>query len=138
MARNIRLDIVTPQRVAYSSDVNMVIARTSSGDIGVLPGHAPLIAGLEIWPLRIALDEGEAQVAVGGGFIEVQPDKVTILANSAELASEIDVERAEASKKRAEGRLKSGEVIDTERAEIALKRAVVRLKVAEYGKHHKF
>ncbi|MCE5286553.1 MAG: F0F1 ATP synthase subunit epsilon [Pelosinus sp.] len=137
MAKKIRLDIVTPERVAYSADVNMVIARTSSGDIGVLPGHAPLIAGLQIAPFRILLDEGEAQIALSGGFIEVQPEKVTLLANTAELAEEIDVERAENSKKRAESRLKSGEAIDAERAEIALRRAVVRLKVAEYGKHPK-
>jgi F-type H+-transporting ATPase subunit epsilon len=115
----------------------MLIARTSSGDIGVLPGHAPLIAGLQISSLRIVLDEGEAQIALGGGFIEVQPEKVTLLANSAELSEEIDVERAEAAKMRAESRLKSSEAVDLGRAEIALRRAVVRLKVAEYGKHHK-
>lgn len=137
MARKIRLDIVTPERVAYSADINMVVARTSSGDIGVLPGHAPLIAGLQIAPLRMLFDEGEVQIAIGGGFIEVQPEKVTILASSAELSEEIDVERAEAAKKRAETRLKSGETIDAERAEVALRRAVVRLKVADYGKHHK-
>jgi F-type H+-transporting ATPase subunit epsilon len=115
----------------------MVIARTSSGDIGVLPGHAPLIAGLQIAPLRILLDEGEAQIALGGGFIEVQPEQVTLLANSAELATEIDIARAQAAKSRAENRLKSGEAVDLGRAEVALRRAVVRLKVAEYGKHHK-
>jgi F-type H+-transporting ATPase subunit epsilon len=137
LARKIRLDIVTPERVAYSADVNMVIARTSSGDIGVMPGHAPLIAGLQIAPLRILLDEGEAQIALGGGFIEVQPEHVTLLANSAELATEIDIARAQAAKSRAENRLKSGEAVDLGRAEVALRRAVVRLKVAEYGKHHK-
>lgn len=137
MARKIRLDIVTPERVAFSAEVNMVIARSSAGDIGILPGHAPLIAGLEIAPLRLMTDEGEAQIALSGGFIEVQPEKVTLLANSAELAEEIDIERAEAAKKRAEGWLKGSEEFDAKRAEIALRRAVVRLRVADYGKHHK-
>ncbi len=81
MAKKIRLDIVTPERVAYSNAVNMVIARTTSGDIGILPGHAPLLAGLVDWPLIILNDDGEAQMLVGGGFIEVQPEKVTILAS---------------------------------------------------------
>ncbi|BBB91531.1 MAG TPA: F0F1 ATP synthase subunit epsilon [Methylomusa anaerophila] len=130
MANKIRLDIVTPERMVYSEDVNMVIARATDGDLGVLPGHVPLIAGLDIWPLRILQDEGEAQVAVCGGFIEVRPQKITILAGCAELPGEIDIERAEAAKERAEARLKSqGPDIDVLRAESALRRAIVRLKV---------
>jgi F-type H+-transporting ATPase subunit epsilon len=134
MARQIRLDIITPEKVAYSSDVNMVIARTVEGDIGVLPGHAPLIAPLDLWPLRIQTGEEEMRISVCGGFIEVQPEKVTVLGNCAELPEEIDVKRALAAKERAENRLKQREGIDVNRAELALKRALVRLSVSESGK----
>lgn len=135
MANKIRLDIVTPERIVYSEDVNMVIARATDGDIGILPGHAPLVAGMDIWPLRILQDEGERQISVCGGFIEVRPEKVTILASCAELPDEIDVKRAEASKARAENRIKTAAPdIDMARAEAALRRALVRLRVAESGK----
>jgi len=134
MANKIRLDIVTPDRMVYSEDVNMVIARATDGDLGILPGHAPLIAGLEIWPLRIQTDEGENLFSVCGGFIEVRPQKITVLAGCAELPEEIDIDRAESAKERAERRLKEAEGatdIDVRRAEVALKRALVRLRVAE-------
>lgn len=134
MANKIRLDIVTPDRMVYSEDVNMVIARATDGDLGILPGHAPLIAGLEIWPLRIQTDEGEQLFSVCSGFIEVRPQKITVLAGCAELPEEIDVKRAESAKERAERRLKEADGssdIDVRRAEVALKRAMVRLKVAD-------
>ncbi|WP_373325479.1 F0F1 ATP synthase subunit epsilon [Sporomusa paucivorans] len=130
MANKMRLDIVTPDRMVYSEDVTMVIARATDGDLGILPGHAPLIAGLTVWPLRIKNEEGEQQLSVCGGFIEVRPEKVTILATCAELPEEIDIKRAEAAKERAESRLKGGQDIDVERAEMALRRAMTRLRVA--------
>ena len=131
MANTIRLDIVTPDRMVYSEDVSMVIARATDGDLGILPGHAPLIAGLDIWPLRIRKDESEEMLSISGGFIEVRPQKVTILASCAELPAEIDVQRAESAKERAEFRLKGTPDIDVHRAEVALKRAMMRLRVAE-------
>jgi len=134
MANKIRLDIVTPDRMVYSEDVNMVIARATDGDLGILPGHAPLIAGLEIWPLRIQTDEGEQLFSVCSGFIEVRPQKITVLAGCAELPEEIDIKRAESAKERAERRLKEAggsSDVDVRRAEVALKRAMVRLKVAD-------
>jgi F-type H+-transporting ATPase subunit epsilon len=134
MAKTIRLDIVTPEKLAYSAEVSMVIARTTAGDIGILPGHAALIAALAIWPLRVITDGDEIEIAMCGGFIEVQPEKITILANCAELANEIDVDRAETAKERAEKRLRNGDA-DVARAEVALKRAMVRLRVAEHSKH---
>jgi len=135
MANMIRLDIVTPERIVYSEDVNMVIARTTVGDIGVLPGHIPLVAGLPIWPLRILRDEGEIQLSVCSGFIEVRPEKVTILAACAELPEEIDIARAEAAKQRAETRLQqTDQELDMKRADAALRRAMVRLQVAEQDK----
>lgn len=136
MAKTIQLDIVTPEKMAYSAEVSMIIARTTAGDIGILPGHAALIAALGIWPLRIITDGEEMQISMCGGFIEVQPEKVTILANCAELADEIDIERAEMAKVRAEGHLRNKDS-DFARAEVALKRAMVRLKVAEHSKRHK-
>ena len=134
MANKIRLDIVTPDRMVYSEDVNMVIARATDGDLGILPGHAPLIAGLEIWPLRIQTDEGEHLFSVCGGFIEVRPQKITVLAGCAELPEEINIDRAESAKDRAERRLKEAEGssnIDVRRAEVALKRAIMRIRVVE-------
>lgn len=135
MAKKIKLDIVSPERLVYTADVNMVIARTTAGDIGILPGHAPLVAGLQIWPLRILDDEGELQISVCSGFIEVQPEKITVLAACAELPEEIDVNRAEEAKARAEGRLKeardSRNDIDAARAEAALQRALLRIRVRD-------
>jgi len=135
MAKKIRLDIVTPEKVAYSEDVGMVIARTIAGDVGILPGHAPLLAALAIAPLRIITDEVEMQISMCGGFIEVQPEKITILANCAELPDEIDIARAEAAKQRAESRLQgSKDTIDVARAQAALQRAIVRLTVTKQHK----
>ena len=135
MAKKIRLDIVTPEKVAYSDDVSMVIARTTGGDVGILPGHAPLIAALVIWPLRIMIDEEEKEMTMCGGFIEVQPDKITILANCSELPEDIDVARAQVAKERAENRLRDQkENIDIARAEAALRRALIRLTVAQHKK----
>jgi F-type H+-transporting ATPase subunit epsilon len=135
VANTIRLDIVTPERIVYSDSVNMVIARATDGDLGILPGHAPLVAGMDVWPLRVLKDDGERQISVCGGFIEVRPDKVTILASCAELPDEIDVKRAEAARSRAEGRIKdAGPDIDMARAEAALRRAIIRLRVAESGR----
>ena len=129
------LRIITPDRVFYENQVKMVEFNTTEGEIGVLPGHIPLIAGLQIWPLRVLTDEGEKEIALCGGFIEVQPEKVTILAPCAEMPENIDVARAQAARERAEIRLKTAPAdMDMERAELALKRAMMRLKVAEDSK----
>lgn len=133
MAKTLRLDIVTPERVVYSNDnVSMVIARAIDGELGILPNHAPLITALEIAPLRIKYDdETETQISLGGGFMDVQDNQVVILANVAEVADEIDLKRAEAAKERAEDRLQNvNEFTDVQRAELALRRALVRIKVA--------
>lgn len=137
MAKTIRLDIVTPEKIALSEDVTMVVARATDGDLGILPGHAPLIAGLDIWPVRVMQEGGELQISVTGGFIEVQPEKITILAGTAELPEQIDRQRAQLAKERAEERLKS-KAADTDmlRAEAALRRALVRLRVAEGNGRH--
>lgn len=125
-----QLDIVTPERKVYSDEVDMVITRAAEGDIGILPKHAPLVSPLKATAVRIKKDGEEELVAVSGGFLEVRPDKVTILAETAELPEEIDVNRAEAAKARAEERIARGEG-DIKRAELALARAKTRLQVAK-------
>jgi len=128
-----RLQIVTPERTVYSKEeVKMVITHAAEGDIGILPNHAPFISPLEPTIVRVKLDENrEEKIFVSGGFLEVRSNQVTILAEAAELPSEIDIERAQAAKERAEKRLKQKENIDAVRAEMALKRALNRLKVKE-------
>ncbi|BCU83257.1 ATP synthase epsilon chain [Polycladomyces abyssicola] len=127
----IQLDIVTPERKVFSDEVEMVITRAAEGDIGILPKHAPFVSPLDVTVVRIKKDGNERQVAVSRGFLEVRPEKVTVLAEAAELAEEIDVERAKAAKERAERRLAEGSPdIDRARAEYALRRAENRLNVA--------
>lgn len=136
MPKTVRLDVITAERSVYSDDVSMVIARATDGDIGVLPNHVPLIAGLVPFPVRIKKeDAAEEKIFVSGGFLEVQPDKVSILATAAELATEIDLERAQSALERAKKRLAEREEgIDLERAERALLRASVRIMVAARGR----
>lgn len=129
----LRVEIVTQERVAYAGDVDMVIAQGAEGVLGILPHHAPLITALVPGELRLKRGAEEEIFAIGGGFMEVLPDRVTVLADSAERAEEIDIARAEAARRRAEARLqgRSQEEVDFAQAEAALHRAMVRLKVAE-------
>lgn len=125
------LTVVTPQRRVFQESVNMIVVRTTEGDIGVLPGHTPLVAPLEIGAMSIKTPVGERQAAVNGGFLEVTPEQVIILAESAEMAEEIDVNRAEEARVRALERLDKKQAdVDFARAQAALQRAVVRLRVA--------
>lgn len=128
-----KLNIVTPDGPAFEGDVEMVSVKAKSGELGVLPGHVPTVAPLEINVVRIKKQGGSTEkVAVNGGFIEIRKDQVNILAPSAELAEDIDVERARASKERAEKRLQQAKQddVDHKRAEFALKRAINRLDAA--------
>lgn len=135
----LRLDIVTQERLAYSGEVDMVIAPGIDGVLGILPHHAPLITALVPGELRVKRGAEEEIFAIGGGFMEVLPDRVTVLADSAERAEEIDIERALAARRRAEARLqgRTQEQVDFARAEAALHRAIVRLKVAESRRHRR-
>lgn len=122
------LEIVTPERLVYTEQVNSISVRGSEGDLGILPGHLPLVTPLNIAPIRIKIGGQTEVIAVNGGFLEVRKDKVVILAESAERSEEIDVERARAARERAELRLQSKqEQIDHHRAEVALQRALNRL-----------
>lgn len=128
-----QLEIVTPEKKLYSGQVAMTIAKAKTGEIGIMAGHTPLVTSLGVGPVRIQQEGQEHLIAVIGGFMEVQPDKVVILAETAELAEEIDLERAKAAKERAEKMLRSGgEDIDFRRAEMALLRALTRLRVKGY------
>lgn len=127
----ILLEVATPDKgEVFSKDVNMLITRSICGELGILPKHARLLTELIPHAMRIKVDGGETQLFVGGGFMEVTPDKITILADSAESPDDIDVDRAKAAYKRAEERLaKKDSEVDIERAEAALARAKARLLV---------
>ena len=130
---SLKLDIVTAERIVYSEDVDIVIAPGVEGQLGILPHHAPLMTVLQAGELVARRDGTEDSLAISGGFMEVRPDRVIVLADSAERAEEIDVARAEAARNRAEERLRDrkAEGLDEARAESALRRAVARLSVAE-------
>ncbi|AEH49614.1 F0F1 ATP synthase subunit epsilon [Parageobacillus thermoglucosidasius] len=131
MMKTIKVSVVTPDGPVYEADVEMVSTKAKSGELGVLAGHIPLVAPLEISAVRLKQGGKTEYIAVSGGFMEVRPDKVTILAQAAERAEDIDVARAQAAKERAERRLQSKQDdIDFKRAELALKRAINRLNVA--------
>ncbi len=129
----IKLDIVTAERLVLSEDVDYVSAPGIDGVLGVLPRHAPLITALLEGELRYKKGGEEFHFAIGGGFIEVRPDKVTVLADSAEHADEIDEMRARQARERAEQSLKdkSRTDVDFARIERSLRRAEIRLRVAK-------
>jgi F-type H+-transporting ATPase subunit epsilon len=128
----LRLEIITAERQVLVDDVNAVVAPGIEGELGILPHHAPLMTMLKPGELLIRKDGEETYLAVTGGFLEVRPDKVIILADACERAEEIDITRAEEAKRRAEEGLKTRPPgVDIGQAEAALRRALIRLKVAE-------
>jgi F-type H+-transporting ATPase subunit epsilon len=129
----IRCEIVTQERVVYDNLVEMVVAPGSEGELGILPHHVPLLTALAAGILRVKVGGEEEHFAISGGFMEVQPDKVTVLASTAERADEIDIARAEAARARAERLLEEGPPVDEDQyrsIEAALRRSKVRLDVA--------
>ena len=130
MADLFKLQVITPERKFYEGDASMVELSTTEGDIGVYRNHIPLTAIVAPGVLKIHEEGGVKEAALMSGFIEILPEKITIMAEVAEWPDEIDANRAEEAKIRAERRLKeeSGEV-DTMRAELALRRALVRLSL---------
>ncbi|MFV2047680.1 MULTISPECIES: F0F1 ATP synthase subunit epsilon [Bacillaceae] len=131
--KTVLVNVVTPDGPVYDADVEMVSVKAQSGELGILPGHIPMVAPLQIGAVRLKKGSSTELVAVTGGFIEVRPDKVTILAQAAETAEHIDEARAQAAKKRAEERLnQKTDNIDFKRAELALQRAINRLNVTKF------
>ena len=129
----IRLDIVTAEQSVFSEEVDMVIAPGIQGQLGILPHHSPLMTMLEPGELVIKKGGDEQYMAVSGGFLEVRPDRVIVLADSVERAEEIDIARAEEAKRRAQKRLEEKQVseVDIARAQAALQRSLIRLRIAE-------
>ena len=127
-----RLEIVTAEKMIYSDDVSAVIAWGVGGQLGILPHHAPLMTMLQPGDLMIRKDKEEDYLAISGGFLEVRPDKVIILADACERADEIDIGRAEEARKRAQETMKEAPLTaDAAVAEAALRRSLARLKAAE-------
>ena len=129
-----RLEIVTPEKKIFSEDVTFVVVPGELGELGILPNHAPLMSSLKIGELRIHVNGEIIRMAISGGFVEINKSKkkVTVLADTAERAQDIDRERAEKAKERAEKRLTAkSEDVNVLRAEMALKRALNRLKISQ-------
>jgi len=130
------LEIVTPDRALLREEVDEVVVPGSEGEFGVLPGHTPLLSTLQIGELWYRQGQEKHYLAIAFGFVEVLPDRVTVLAQVGERAQEIDVQRAERAKQRAEQRLAQGQPhltqidFDIERARIALMKSLLRLQVA--------
>jgi F-type H+-transporting ATPase subunit epsilon len=133
----ILLEIVTPERLAYSDTVDSVQLPGADGEMGVLPHHAPLLATLGIGELRIRKGGEETHFAIAGGFVQVRPDKIVVMAETADMASEIDLEKAQEARREAERALESGfhEGADLSLARASLQQALLRIRVAE-RRHH--
>ncbi len=127
------VDVITAERVVYSdSEIDVVVAPGTAGELGILPSHAPFMTSLAPGELRLRKGNEETAMVVTGGFLEVRDNKVVILAEAAERAEEIDLARAEEARRRAEQQLASREAtVDLARVEAELRRSLVRLKVAE-------
>lgn len=126
--KSLAVTIVTPDGPVITDRYQMVSCRSVSGELGILPGHVPLVAPLVIGVVRLKGETETETVAVTGGFLEVSGDELTILASAAESSKDIDLKRAEEAKERAEARIQSKQdTVDFRRAELALKRALNRL-----------
>ena len=129
----IRLDIVTPERLAYSDDVDEVVAPGSQGELGILPHHAPLLTTLGLGELRIRKGGAEESFAIVGGFLQARPDKVVVMAETADMAAEIYLEKAEEARREAERAIETGyhEGADLAAARAQLQHALLRIRVGE-------
>jgi F-type H+-transporting ATPase subunit epsilon len=133
LPEKINLEIVTPEKHLFSGTVDSVTVPAMTGYLGILPGHAPLLAELGIGEISFKIGDQTDYLFCSWGFLEVLPDRVVLLAQTAELASDIDVKRAEEAKSRAEKLLLSRDPsIDFQRAELALLRAIARLDAAKH------
>lgn len=131
MAR-LNLEIITAERVVYSEEVDMVVAPGAEGQFAIMPNHAPFMTMLEPGELLVRNNNEETFLAIGGGFLEVLQNAVTVLADTAERAEEIDVARAEQAKLWAQEQLVGKSMdMDLAGAEAAMRRSLARLKVAE-------
>ena len=129
----LHLEIVTPERLAYEDDVDMVLVPGIDGELGILPHHTPLVSLLGVGELKIRKGGSEESFAIAGGFLQVRPDKVVVMAETADLASEIDLEKAQQARAEAQRALDAGYVegADLSAARAELQRALIRIRVAE-------
>lgn len=137
-APKIQLDVVTPQKLAYSEQVDLIEGPAIDGLIGILPEHAPLVTAMQIGVVRVVKDGEETQIAISDGFMEVQPDRITLVVRTAELPEEIDIDRAQAARDRAEEKMEKDHEnvnVDFVRAEASYDRALARLKAAGHHDH---
>ena len=138
MAENklFHVQVVSPDRIFYEDDIEMLEVRTTEGEIGIYAGHIPLTSIIASGVVRFMVNGETKEAALHDGFLEILPEKVVILAESCEWPDEIDIHRAREAKVRAERRLKGSEgEINEKRAELALRRALLRLQLGEkYGK----
>jgi len=130
----LHLEIVTPERLAYSDEVDMVLVPGSEGELGILPHHTPLVSLLGVGELKIRKGGSEEVFAIAGGFLQVRPAKVVVMAETAEIDSDIALERAQKARAEAEKALEGGfvEGADLSAARAELQRALVRIRVAEH------
>ncbi len=130
--KQLLLEVVTPDRLVLSTEADVVVCPGVEGQFGVLPGHIPFLSALDIGEMYYKTAGKTEYLAVSGGFAEVTGEKVTIVAESAEMGREIDVERVRRAQERAEKRIAAGKTaeIDWARAEAAMRRSLVRMKVA--------
>jgi F-type H+-transporting ATPase subunit epsilon len=128
----LNLEIVTAERLVYSEEVDVVVAPGIEGELGILPQHAPLMTMLQPGEIMVRQGGDESSIFVSGGFLEVLADKVTVLADTAERAEEIDLSRAEEAKSRAQERMAAPRTdMDYTRIQAAMLRSLMRLKVAQ-------
>lgn len=126
-------EVVSPEQIVYSGEADMVVARGIEGELGIMAHHIPIVTPLEIGELRITNDNERLYVAVCGGYLEFRDNKLTVLADAAELSSKIDVARAEAKRFEREKELAEAKAEDEKllEVEISLKKALLRLRVAQ-------
>jgi F-type H+-transporting ATPase subunit epsilon len=130
MADKLNLEVITPEKLALSEEVDEVVVPGLNGELGILPDHTPLISQLKTGVLTYRQGARSGRMHVSGGFVEVTPDRISVLSDVAEKPEEIDIDRAQRAKERAERRLASrGEDIDFHRAELKLQRAMIRIQV---------
>lgn len=130
--KKLHLKIITHEKVVFDADVDEIYSKGTQGEFGILPGHIPFMSALDIGVTKVVMDGKPELFTTMGGVFQLKDNEAVILTQAAESASEIDIERAEAAKKRAEERLENeSDNLDIQRAEIALARAAARLKASE-------
>jgi len=130
--KSIKFEVVTPEKVVFSADIDYVVVPAALGYLGVLPNHAPLVTALDIGVIKFKQEGKTKKMAISGGFMEVINNKAVVLADTAEMGEKINLSRAEEAKERARMRITEHSAdLDLRRAELALKRAISRIKAAQ-------